>query len=417
MKIIVIDNYDSFTYNLVHYLEDLDCDVTVKRNDDLTLDFINDFDKILISPGPGIPDEAGLTKKIIKEFFDKKSILGVCLGHQAIGEVFGGKLHNLKDVFHGVSTEIEITSDDQLFINIPRKLKVGRYHSWIVKELSKDLVPLAFDRDKNVMALKLKNYNVWGVQFHPESILTEMGKEILKNWSYIKKNLIVISFMGLMTISMFNSVVYFALNYTQVINVALVLAAIPAVTIIISSFMKVDKTNVFQLIGLLLSVIGISSIISNADINKILALNFNKGDLWMLVCVICWSFYSTLLKKHSFKFSQFTLIQLMVSVGILFLIPQFFYEKSIGLETNFNIPFFIILFYVVMFPALAAYYCWQKGVEIVGPNRATMFIQLMPLLSAVLAIMIFQETFELYHFIGASFILSGIYLSNKKTTK
>ena len=107
----------------------------------------------------------------------------------------------------------------------------------------------------------------------------------------------------------------------------------------------------------------------------------------------------------------------MVSVGILFLIPQFFYEKSIGLETNFNIPFFIILFYVVMFPALAAYYCWQKGVEIVGPNRATMFIQLMPLLSAVLAIMIFQETFELYHFIGASFILSGIYLSNKKTVK
>jgi len=223
--------------------------------------------------------------------------------------------------------------------------------------------------------------------------------------------------MGIMTISTFNSVVYFALNYTQVINVALVLAAIPAVTIIVSSFMKVDRTNVFQLIGLLLSVIGISSIISNADINKILSLNFNKGDLWMLVCVICWSLYSTLLKKHSFKFSQFTLIQLMVSVGILFLIPQFFYEKSIGLEINFNIPFFIILFYVVMFPALAAYYCWQKGVEIVGPNRATMFIQLMPLLSAVLAILIFQETFELYHFIGASFILSGIYLSNKKTAK
>ena len=242
-------------------------------------------------------------------------------------------------------------------------------------------------------------------------------REIIAKKNYIKENFLVISVMGILTISTFNSVVYFALNYTQVINVALVLAAIPAVTIIISSFMKVDKTNVFQLIGLLLSVIGISSIISNADINKILALNFNKGDLWMLVCVICWSFYSTLLKKHSFKFSQFTLIQLMVSVGILFLIPQFFYEKSIGLETNFNTPFFIILFYVVMFPALAAYYCWQKGVEIVGPNRATMFIQLMPLLSAVLAILIFQEKFELYHFIGASFILSGIYLSNKKTVK
>ena len=223
--------------------------------------------------------------------------------------------------------------------------------------------------------------------------------------------------MGIMTISTFNSVVYFALNYTQVINVALVLAAIPAVTIIMSSLMKVDKTNVFQLIGLFFSVIGISAIISNADINKILSLSFNKGDLWMLVCVMCWSLYSTLLKKHSFKFSQFTLIQLMVSVGIIFLIPQFFYEKSIGLESNFNTQFFVILFYVVMFPALAAYYCWQKGIEIVGPNRATMFIQLMPLLSAVLAILIFKEKFELYHFIGASFILSGIYLSNKKIVK
>ncbi len=241
--------------------------------------------------------------------------------------------------------------------------------------------------------------------------------EIYKNLNYIKKNWLVISFMGIITISTFNSVVYLALTYTQVINAVLVLAAIPAVTIIISLLMKVDKTNIFQLVGLFLSIIGIGAIISNADLNKIFSLNFNKGDLWMLVCVICWSLYSTLLKKHSFKFSQFTLIQLMVSVGILFLIPQFFYEKSIGLETNFTTPFFIILFYVVMFPALAAYYCWQKGVEIVGPNRATMFIQLMPLLSAVLAILIFQEKFELYHFIGASFILSGIYLSNKKTVK
>ena len=240
-------------------------------------------------------------------------------------------------------------------------------------------------------------------------------KEIFNNFNYIKKNWMPISFMGVITISTFNSVVYFALNYTQVINAVLVLAAIPAVTIVISSLMKVDKTNIFQLIGLFLSVIGIGAIISNADINKIFSLSFNKGDLWMLVCVLSWSIYSTLLKKHSFKFSQFTLIQLMVSVGILFLIPQFFYEKSIGLEINLNKAFFVILFYVVIFPALAAYYCWQKGVEIVGPNRATMFIQLMPLLSAVLAILIFQEKFELYHFIGASFILSGIYLSNRRT--
>ena len=239
-------------------------------------------------------------------------------------------------------------------------------------------------------------------------------KEIYENLNYIKKNWIVISFMGIITISTFNSVVYLALTYTQVINAVLVLAAIPAVTIIISSLMKVDKTNIFQLVGLFLSIIGIGAIISNADVNKIFSLNFNKGDLWMLVCVISWSLYSTLLKKQNFKFSQFTLIQLMVSVGIIFLIPQFFYEKSIGLELNFNKAFFAILFYVVIFPALAAYYCWQKGVEIVGPNRATMFIQLMPLLSALLAIIIFREKLDLYHFIGASFILSGIYLSNRK---
>tara|TARA_A100001011_G_scaffold309102_1_gene325050 strand:+ start:1532 stop:2425 length:894 start_codon:yes stop_codon:yes gene_type:complete len=239
-------------------------------------------------------------------------------------------------------------------------------------------------------------------------------KEILNNLNYIKKNWLVISFMGIITISTFNSVVYFALTYTQVINAVLVLAAIPAVTIVISSIMKVDKTNIFQLFGLILSIIGIGAIISNANFQKITSLNFNKGDLWMLVCVFTWAIYSTLLKKHKFKFSQFTLIQLMVSFGIIFLIPQFFYEKSIGLEVNFNKAFFVILFYVVIFPALAAYYCWQKGVEIVGPNRATMFIQLMPLLSAVLAILIFQEKFELYHFIGASFILSGIYLSNRR---
>ena len=239
-------------------------------------------------------------------------------------------------------------------------------------------------------------------------------KEIYKNLNNIKKNWIVISFMGVITISTFNSVVYLALTYTQVINAVLVLAAIPAVTIIISSLMKVDKTNIFQLVGLFLSIIGIGAIISNADLNKIFSLNFNKGDLWMLVCVLSWSLYSTLLKKHDFKFSQFTLIQLMVTVGIIFLIPQFFYEKSIGLDVNFNKAFFLILFYVVIFPALAAYYCWQKGVEIVGPNRATMFIQLMPLLSALLAIIIFQEKLELYHFLGASFILSGIYLSNRR---
>ena len=239
-------------------------------------------------------------------------------------------------------------------------------------------------------------------------------KEIYNNLPYIRKNLLVISFMGVITISTFNSVVYFALNYTQVINAVLVLAAIPAATIVLSSLMNIEKTNIYQLIGLFLSIVGIGSIISNGDIQKLISLNLNKGDLWMLVCVVTWALYSTLLKKNKFKFSQFTLIQLMVSVGILFLIPQYFYEKSIGLELNFNKAFFLILFYVVVFPAIAAYYCWQKGVEIIGPNRASMFIQLMPLFSAVMAIIIFNEKFELYHFVGASFIVLGIYLSNRR---
>ena len=239
-------------------------------------------------------------------------------------------------------------------------------------------------------------------------------KEIFENLPYIKKNWLVISFMGVITISTFNSVVYFALNYTQVINAVLMLSAIPAATIVLSSLMKIEETNIFQLFGLVLSIIGIGSIISNGDIQKIISLDFNKGDMWMLVCVITWSLYSTLLKKNNFKLSQFTLIQLMVSVGILFLIPQFFYEKSIGLELNLDKNFFLILIYVAIFPAIAAYYFWQKGIEIIGPNRASMFIQLMPLFSAVMAIIIFKEKFELYHFVGAIFILSGIYLSNRK---
>jgi len=239
-------------------------------------------------------------------------------------------------------------------------------------------------------------------------------EEIKNNLPSIKKNWFVISFMGVITISTFNSVVYYALNYTKVINSVLVLAAIPAATIVFSSLMKIEKTNIFQLLGLFLSIIGIGSIVSYGNIQNIIELNFNKGDLLMIVCVISWALYSTLLKKYKFQFSQFTLIQLMVSAGVLFLIPQFFYEQSNNLEVNFNKAFFAILIYVVLFPAIAAYYCWQKGVEIIGPNRASMFIQLMPIFSAIMAIIFLNEKFELFHFTGAAFIVSGIYLSNKK---
>ena len=183
MKVIVIDNYDSFTYNLVHYLEELNCRVTVKRNDEVNIEDIQKFDKVVLSPGPGIPSEAGLSKEIILRYFKSKSILGVCLGHQAIAEVFGGELLNLKKVFHGVATDINIVKSDPIFLGLPKTLKVGRYHSWVVKEpVPSDLEVIAIDENGQVMALKHKKYSVWGVQFHPESILTEHGKSLLKNW-------------------------------------------------------------------------------------------------------------------------------------------------------------------------------------------------------------------------------------------
>jgi len=183
-KILVIDNYDSFTYNLVHYLQDLNCDVTVKRNDKLTLDEVDSFDKILLSPGPGIPDEAGLLKPIIKQFAASKSILGICLGQQAIAEVFGGKIENLDQVYHGVSTEVERTNQDEVLYNgLPKKFEVGRYHSWVVsKKLPSELLATSVDENGEIMSLKHKNYDVRAVQYHPESILTPHGKQILKNW-------------------------------------------------------------------------------------------------------------------------------------------------------------------------------------------------------------------------------------------
>lgn len=186
MKILVIDNYDSFTYNLVHYLEQLtDAPVTVKRNDKLTLKEAVQFDKILLSPGPGIPDEAGLSKAIIKEYAHEKSILGICLGHQAIAEVFGAELFNLSTVYHGVSTNIILEKpDDYLFKGIPKNFEAGRYHSWIVKQegLPESLEVTARDDNKVIMGLSHKQYDVKGLQFHPESVLTAPGLKIIENW-------------------------------------------------------------------------------------------------------------------------------------------------------------------------------------------------------------------------------------------
>lgn len=190
MGILVFDNYDSFTYNLVHLVEKIThTKVDVYRNDQIALEQVKEYDKIILSPGPGIPEEAGLLLPLIKEYASTKSILGVCLGHQAIGEAFGGKLTNLSTVYHGVATEIEIGGQRSearrsLFEGLPEKILVGRYHSWIVSdaEFPEELEVTARDDNGYIMALQHKQYDVQGVQFHPESVLTPDGEKILRNW-------------------------------------------------------------------------------------------------------------------------------------------------------------------------------------------------------------------------------------------
>jgi len=182
-KIVVIDNYDSFVYNLVHYLEELDCHVTVLRNDQFHIDDLESYDKILLSPGPGIPDEAGLLKEVIKQYAPSKPILGVCLGQQAIGEAFGGSLTNLEQVFHGIATKINIIEEDTiLFKGLSSSIEVGRYHSWVVAQddFPASLEVTARDENGQIMALRHREYDVRGVQFHPESVLTPQGKEMIK---------------------------------------------------------------------------------------------------------------------------------------------------------------------------------------------------------------------------------------------
>ena len=184
MKILVVDNYDSFVYNLVYMLKSfLKVEVSVKKNNQLQLDDVNEFDKILLSPGPGIPKDAGIMPEIIHHYAASKSILGVCLGHQAIGEAFGASLYNLPEPLHGIASSITQQKDDYLFEHINTDFIVGHYHSWVVQNQASSAIEiLATDSNNNIMALKHKEYDVRGVQFHPESILTTNGFQIIKNW-------------------------------------------------------------------------------------------------------------------------------------------------------------------------------------------------------------------------------------------
>ena len=187
MKIVIIDNYDSFTYNLSHLVKELGAEVTVVRNDQFELADLEQYSKIILSPGPGIPSEAGLLLDVIRTYAGRKPILGVCLGHQAIGEVFGAKLENLSDVFHGVATPCHIIADDPIFSGIPHDITIGRYHSWVVsREDFPDCLEItAISEQGQIMALRHRELNVRGIQFHPESILTPDGKKMLQNWMFL----------------------------------------------------------------------------------------------------------------------------------------------------------------------------------------------------------------------------------------
>lgn len=184
MKLLILDNYDSFTYNIVHAVRELGVEPAVRRNDKITLDEVDNFDKIIISPGPGIPSEAGILPQLLERYAGSKPILGVCLGHQAIGECFGAKLRNLPEVYHGIKSQISITVPDYIFAGLPDRIDVGRYHSWVVDKnnLPDCLEVTAVSDDGEIMAMRHRTLDVRGVQFHPESILTPMGLTIIDNW-------------------------------------------------------------------------------------------------------------------------------------------------------------------------------------------------------------------------------------------
>tara|TARA_Y100000590_G_scaffold399503_1_gene482836 strand:+ start:89 stop:991 length:903 start_codon:yes stop_codon:yes gene_type:complete len=239
-------------------------------------------------------------------------------------------------------------------------------------------------------------------------------KEILKNKNDIFNSLPLLFFLSLMTIGLFVPFVYIALKYTQVINASLFNTAIPAAIILFCFIFKFEKTNTFQLLGLLISTFGVLVIITRSDLNVLLALDFNIGDIWMVGAVICWGLYSTFLKKLKLKISLFSTVQVLCTCGLLFAFPQFLYEYSQGVVVNINKSFFYCIIYTAIFPSIVSYSCWTGAISIIGANRAGIFVSLIPLFSTGMAIFFFDEAFKLYHIIASILIIIGLFLSNKK---
>ena len=239
-------------------------------------------------------------------------------------------------------------------------------------------------------------------------------KEIIYKKKYILENLGFFIILGITSITIFNSIVYFSLYYTQVISGILMISTIPVWIIFISSILNIEKTNIFQILGVILSLTGVIFIITKADINLIKNLDFNKRDLSMVVAMFSWAIYSALLKRKKYKISQISLLEVVIICGLIFLAPIYFIEMSMGKLIILEKPFYLTLAYVVIFPGLAAFFFWIKGISIIGANRASILLHLMPIFGAIMAMVIFDEKFMYYHFLGAIFIIAGITLSNKK---
>ena len=239
-------------------------------------------------------------------------------------------------------------------------------------------------------------------------------KEILNKKKYIIENISIFIILGVTSITIFNSIVYYSLYYTQVISGILMISTIPVWIIFISTFLNIEKTNIFQIFGVVLSLIGVIFIVTKADLNLIKNLDFNKGDLSMIVAMFSWAIYSALLKRKNFKISQISLLEVVIICGLIFLIPVYLIELYLGNKIILGKPFYLTLTYVVIFPGLASFFFWIKGISIIGANRAGIFLHLMPIFGAIMAIVIFDEKFMNYHIFGALFIIVGITLSNKK---
>ena len=239
-------------------------------------------------------------------------------------------------------------------------------------------------------------------------------RELIKKKDYILNNIGFFVILGITSITIFNSIVYYSLNFTQVISGVLMISTIPVMIIFISFLLKIEKTNIFQILGVALSLTGVLFIITKADIELLINLDFNKGDLTMVFAMISWATYSALLKKKKYELTQVSLLQVVITFGLIFLIPIYFIEMNMGHLIKLEKPFYLTLAYVVLFPGLASFFFWIKGIALIGANRAGVFLHLMPIFGAVMAMIVFDEKFMFYHFLGAIFIFSGIILSNKK---